>query len=255
MTKGVVLKQTPLGESDRIVTLYTTTMGKIRAVAKGVRKPKSKLAGHLEPLTHSHISVAEGRSLSYIGEAETVESFRRIREDLQLVSKGIYIADLVDSFTVEHSPSESIFALLIKSLNKLENKTETNRILRYFEVQLLNMSGFGPELRKCVECGSVLEPGSYLFSSALGGVLCNMCKASSQGSLIRLSLNAMKIFRYFQQESLDNIDELDIPRDLLKELNRVLRNYVRYVLEKDLKSAQFMSLVSADKDASTPTSW
>ena len=138
-------------------------------------------------------------------------------------------------------------------MKELEDKTETSQILRYFEVQLLSISGFGPELRECDECRTELEPGSHLFSSALGGVLCNMCKTSSQGSLIPLSLNAMKVLRYFQQGSLDNIDELDMPGDLLKELDRVLRNYVRYVLEKDLKSAQFMSLVSADKDASPPT--
>ena len=176
-TEGIVLKQMPLGEADRILTLYTTDLGKLRAVARGVRRPKSRLAGHLEPLTRATVSVSEGRSLDHIAEAETLQSYRRLREDLELVSKAMYLADLVDSFTVDRSPSLALFNLLAGSLARLESARSSDTVLRYFEVQLLHTSGFGPELRQCVECRGELEPATHHFCPASGGILCACVRA------------------------------------------------------------------------------
>ena len=111
-------------------------LGKLRAVARGVRRPKSRLAGHLEPLTRARVSVSEGRSLDHIAEAETLQSYRPLREDLELVSKAFYLADLVDSFTVDRSPS----LCPLRPASRLpcpagERPKSADQVLRYFEVQ------------------------------------------------------------------------------------------------------------------------
>ena len=245
-TEGIVLKQMPLGEADRILTLYTTDLGKLRAVARGVRRPKSRLAGHLEPLTRTRVSVSEGRSLDHIAEAETLQSYRRLREDLELVSKAMYLADLVDSFTVDRSPSTALFYLLAGSLARLESARSVDSVLRYFEVQLLHTSGFGPELSECVECRTALEPATHLFCPAAGGILCARCGPSAKGSLVPLSVNAIKVLRFFQREPPDAVDALGVPTHVLRETARALRSYTTYVLERDLKSARFMNLVAAE---------
>ena len=244
-TQGVVLKQTPIGEADRVLTIYTPDIGKVRAVARGARRARSKLGGHLEPLTHVRISVAQGRTLDAVTGVETVHSFRPLREDLQRVSKAVYLAELVDSITADESPNVHIFELLLTTLDRLQKAEAPAQLMRYFEVQLLRHSGFGPELFVCVECGSKLEPGDHLYSCAKGGILCPRCRAPSQ-ALLPLSLNAIKVLRFFQREEHATVAELSVGATLLEELEPLLRTYVRYVLDREPKSAEFMSLVASN---------
>ena len=246
-TQGIVLKQTPIGEADRILSLHTADLGKLRAVARGVRRPKSKLAGHLELLTHAKVSVAEGRSLDTIAEAETIHSFRGLREDLSLVSRAIYLADLVEGFTAERSPSAATFQLLLEALGRLQDDESPARVMRCFETQLLRCSGFGPELHRCVECRSVLEPGDQLFSSARGGILCNDCHVEQEEAMLSISLNAIKVLRFFQAEPYSRVAGLGLSVGLLEELERLLAAYIRHVLERELKSTEFMNLVTSGR--------
>ena len=243
-TRGVVLKQTPLGEADRILTIYTPDLGKLRAVARGVRRTTSRLAGHLEPLCHASISVSRGRSLDAISEAETIRSFRSVREDLERLSEGVYLAELTDSFSVEEQPSPDIYRLLLDALGSLEKSEEARRTARYFEAQILSRSGFGPELHQCVECRTRLEPGDYVHNSAKGGVLCDDCKALSEDALLPLSLNANKVLRFLATAGIERAEALQVPSAVAGETDRLLRSYIRYVLERELKSVEFMDLVA-----------
>jgi DNA repair protein RecO (recombination protein O) len=237
----------PLGEADRILTLFTPDMGKLRAVARGVRRTKSRMGGHLEPLTHVSVSVAHGKSLDTITEAETIHSFRGLKEDLGRVSRALYVAELVDGFSAEHSPSPNVYRLMLEALHRLQGSSGSGQIIRYFEVQLLRLSGFGPELLQCVECRSDIEPGDHLFSSAKGGVLCQRCRPSSGEALLPLSLNGMKVLRYLQREGYAGAAALTVPQALEDELERVLVSYTRYVLDRELKTTEFMRLVAVGR--------
>ena len=244
-TQGIVLKQMPLGEADRILTFYTPDIGKVRAVARGIRRARSKLAGHLEPLAHVLVSVAQGRTLDTVTGVETAHSFRGLREDLQRVSVAVYLAELVDGFTAEESPNVHIFELLLDTLAQLQKTEAPAQLIRYFEVQLLWHSGFGPELFVCVECASKLEPEDHLYSCAKGGILCPRCRVSLSEAALPISLNAIKVLRFFQREAHAKVAELNVGVALLEEVARLLRTYVRYVLDRELGSAEFMSLVAS----------
>ena len=245
-TQGIVLKQMPIGEADRILSIFTRDFGKVRVVARGVRKPTSKLAGHLEPLSHVAISVSRGRSLAPIREALTVRSFRGVRENLRLISEGVYLAELVESFSAEDQPSPVIYRLLLDALDWLEVNGDNARLMRYFELRLLMDSGFGPELRACVECRTTLEPGDYLYSSAGGGVLCDECKVTMDVVLMPLSLDANKVLRFYGRIGLEEAVGLNVSSRVADETNRVLRHYVRYLLERELKSVEFVDLVKRE---------
>lgn len=247
-TEAVVLRQTSLGEADRILTLFTPDVGKVRAVARGVRRPKSKLSGHLELLNQVKVSLSYGRSLDAVNEAQSIRSFRGFRDDLQRVSKAIYMAELVDGFTIENSANYELYLLLVNSLAWLESTDNADLLLRYFELHLLEASGYRPELVNCVECGTRLEPGDHLFSGSSGGMLCPKCRLTSEESLIPVSLNAIKVLRFLQREtSFANVNEFNAPPNLLGILERLNRVYIRYLFERDLKSAEFMNLVSNNR--------
>lgn len=241
-----MLKHMRLGEADRIITLYTPDRGKVRAVVKGARRAKSRKGGFLQPLTHVRVSVAEGRSLDQVVEAETVASFRAVREDLGLVSTGLYLADLVDAFSADGAVNPSEFRLLVAALGALESTERPERLAGYFETRILSVAGFGPEMRQCVDCGAELSAGDHVFSCADGGLVGPECRSQSDGVLIHVSLNTIKVLRFFQVADFPQALELSLTDRLIKDFRRVLGTYITYVLEREPRSAEFMHLVSSD---------
>src|SRR5512136_681352 len=151
-TEAIIIRKIKLGEADRILTLYTPDYGKIEAVAKGVRRPKSKLAGHLELLTYSQLRLARGRNLDTITGSQTIESFMPLKDDLRLSSYGLYAAELINQFTVAHAENSALFELFLEALNRLSRSQNPELTLRYFELHLLELSGFRPQLQECVVC-------------------------------------------------------------------------------------------------------
>ncbi len=245
-TEAVALRQIPLGEADRILTIYTPDMGKLRVVAKGIRRTKSRLGGHLELLNCVSVSLSQGRNLDVITEAQVIQSFRGFRDDLRLLSRALYVAELVDRFSDERSPNYEVYLLLLEVLSWLEQAGQSDLLLRHFELHLLEYSGYRPELRACVECRVMLEPGDHYFSSAVGGVLCPDCRVKSDDALILISLNAMKVLRFLQRDAdCTGAAELKVSSRLQAEIERLLHAYVRFLVERELKSAEFMSLVSS----------
>jgi len=111
--EAIIIKKTKLGEADRILTLYTPHLGKIQAVAKGVRRPRSKLSGHLELLTYSLVSLARGKNLDTITGSQTINSFLPLKSDLELTSYALYITELVNQFTADHIENYPLFCLLL----------------------------------------------------------------------------------------------------------------------------------------------
>ena len=143
-TEAIVLRQRKLGEADKIVTLYTSHQGKLDAVAKGVRRTKSRLAGHLEPLTLGAYLLAEGRELDIVTQADTVEAFPALRDDLERLSRGLYCAELVERLTPERSEANPVFRLLAETLGYLNSAPEYELVARRFELRLLGELGYRP---------------------------------------------------------------------------------------------------------------
>ncbi|MDZ4247535.1 MAG: DNA repair protein RecO, partial [Dehalococcoidia bacterium] len=162
-TEAIIIKKTRLGEADSILTLYTPRLGKIQGFAKSLRKPGSKMAGHLELLTHSMVSLARGRNLDTITGGQTITSFLPLKTDLSLTSQALYAIELVDQFTAGHIENYPLFQLLLGTLEELCQANDNELVLRHFEVHLLNEVGYRPQLQQCVSCQIALEPVTNSF--------------------------------------------------------------------------------------------
>ena len=226
-TEAVIIKKTKLGEADRILTLYTPDLGKIQAVAKGVRRPRSKLAGHLELLTHSLVSLARGRNLDTITGSQTINSFLPVKSDLDLTSYALYATELVNQFTADHIENRPLFQLLIETMQQLCQADDNELVLRYFELHLLNEVGYRPQLQQCVSCHQPLKAVINYFCASAGGMLCPDCR-HSQPLTHPLSVNALKVLRLLQNSDYSTISRLKMNPQLSHELEAVIRDYLKY---------------------------
>jgi len=244
-TEAIIIKRIKLAEADRILTIYTPELGKLRAIAKGTRRPKSKLGGHVELLTHSRLMLARGRNLDIITQAQTIGNFLPIKDNLELISRGLYIAELVDSFTGEHIEDRQLFKLLLETLNELSQSNDYEPVLRYFELNLLDRLGYRPQLQHCTDCNSSLKPEANFFSPRLGGVLCHQC-GFNESTAKPLSLNALKVLRLWQNCDFVAAKRVKINRELAAELEQLMREYIKYILEKQLKSTAWLDRLKSE---------
>ena len=244
-TEAIVLRRTNLGEADRILTLFTPNEGKIRAIAKGVRRPTSKLGGHVELLTHCSLMLARGRDLDIVTQGQIIDSFSPLRGDLWRISCALYLAELVDAFAAENVENRPVFTLLLDALHWLGQARHTGLVLRYFELHLLGHLGYQPQLQQCLNCKSALEPTANFFSASGGGVLCPNC-VDTEPVTRPISLNALKVLRFLQNSDLAASQRLRLRPNLARELEQLLREYIRYLLEREVKSTEFLHRLEAD---------
>ena len=245
-TEAVVIKKTKLGEADSILTFFTPRLGKIQGFAKSLRKPKSKMAGHLELLTHSTVSFSRGRNLDTITGAQTIDAFIPLKNDLWLMSCGLYIIELVHQFTAEHQENYGLFQLMLETLTRLCQAENKELVLRYFELHLLESAGYRPQLRQCVACHKALEQTTNYFSPAAGGILCPDCNLNHPFSY-PLSLNAQKVLRVLQNDDYSAADRVKIDAVLGREMENVIGGYLKYLLEKEVKSAAWLDTLRGQR--------
>jgi DNA repair protein RecO (recombination protein O) len=238
-TTGIVLRQRRLGEADKILTLFTPNLGKLDAVAKGVRRPRSKLAGHVEPLTYTSFMLARGRDLDIVTQAQTAEVFPALREDLERTGRAVYVAELVDRFTPDRQESYQAFRLLLETLRRLATEERLDITLRFFEMRLLGYLGYQPQTEECVVCGRALEAVANGWSAESGGVLCPDCARTAPMSR-SLTVNALKLMRLLQKGDFTAVLRVRTAPSLEAELERHLRDYLLYVLERDIRSTRFL---------------
>ncbi len=241
-TEAVVLRRFDLGEADRLVSVYTPDRGKLRLLAKGVRRTKSRKAGHLEPLTRTSLLVARGRDLDLVTQAEAIQSFPGLRSDLLRLGHATYALELVDRFTLEEGESRVLYQLLVATLGRLEEGREAFSVLRFFELHLLETVGYRPELFRCLDCGRETRPEDQFFANNLGGVLCPACGPKHAGTH-SLSLSALKVLRHLQRSAFEAAAAPAIRPAIRLEVERLLEEYIAAILERRLHTPAFLRAV------------
>lgn len=241
--EGVVLRRRNLGEADSILTVFSGSEGKFEAIAKGVRKARSRMRGHLEPLTRSRVLVARGRSLDVFTQAETVDAYRRLREDLDASAEALYCLELVDRFTEEHEPLPELYALLVGALELLEGGGGA-AVTRHFELRLLALLGYEPHVEGCVLCGGRLAEEETLLSAAAGGLVCRGCRAEAGGGRI-VSVDVVKLLRFARRATGAEFAAVRLPAGVAGELRAATAELVRYHLDRDPNARRFIEGVGA----------
>lgn len=240
---GIVLRRINLGEKDRILTVLTREHGKLSAVAKGSRRSGSKLAGASEPFTCSKMLFAKGQNLEVLTQAEIRESFPRVKQDVARVAHGVYLLELVDHFTDEREPNPELFDTLLSSMYVLESGAEPEIAARHFELQLLSILGYQPQFEMCLRCGRQIGRERVSFSPSMGGIVCERCGSPSADG-IRVPGAAASYARALRNAEPHRLHELKFPRAALCDVARMLKWHIRYRLERDLKTTEFLDAVT-----------
>ncbi|MEW6578458.1 MAG: DNA repair protein RecO [Chloroflexota bacterium] len=238
-TDAVILRRQDYGEADRLLVLLTAGHGKLRALAKGARKPIARKAGHLELYALVDMQLARGREWYHIREAETREPFLPLREDLVRSTYASHFVELIDRFTGEQDASRAEFDLLVRGLERLCTGADPRTGARYFELGLLGLAGFAPSLHQCAIGQEDVQPQDQFFSPADGGVICPEHHAGLDRGL-PVSLPALKVLRYLQTRPWEAVQGVNIGAALHLELERLMLAYLTYVLEQRLQSVEFL---------------
>ncbi|MBU6424244.1 MAG: DNA repair protein RecO [Chloroflexi bacterium] len=238
--EAIVLKTLDLGEADRILTLLTRHFGKVKAIAKGIRRPTSRLAGYAEPLSHATFQLARGRELDVLTGAESRSTYRLLREDLDRIAAAWYIAEIADRSTAEHAPAAPVFELVETALRHLEVGHIPSFVCRWWDLHLLDRTGFRPELLACARCGGALREATNGWSPLDGGAVCVACIDRSITGLPALSVRALKSLRYLLSSDFAAAAKLRIDAGLEQELERHLRAFLHHVLDREIASARLI---------------
>ena len=241
--EAVVLRHADWGEADRILTLYTRERGKVRAIAKGARRIRSRKAGHLEPFTRVTLQLAKGRDLLIVSQADTLDAYLPLGANLVKTGYASYVVELLDRFTYEdESENHAIFRLLTESLSRIASEADTWLAMRYYEVRLLDLLGFRPHLFECANCGEEIQPVDQFFSAGAGGVLCPKCAARLPGAW-NVSKEALKYFRHFQRSPYSEARRAHPVPEVQNELEALMQRYLTYLLERGLNSPGFIKQI------------
>jgi DNA repair protein RecO (recombination protein O) len=241
-TEAIVLRRSDFGEADRLLTVLTPYLGKLRLLAKGARKPTSRKAGHLELFTRTQLLVARGRNLDIVTQAQTIEPHRALRDDLWRMSHAYYVAELVDSFSEEQAENELLYQLLSDALDWICGSCDLALTMRFFELHMLSLVGYRPQLFECPHCSASLEPVTNYFSADAGGVLCPRCGEARRDAQV-ISLPVLKVLRYLQTRSYAQCTELRLRPSTHAEMEELMRHYLVYTLERQLKSVEFLEIL------------
>src|SRR5258707_2799359 len=205
-----VLSGFDYGEADRILTLITPGGGKIKAIAKGVRRQKSRIGGSLEPFGELRLALAHGRTFEVVTQAAVVHAWLRLRDDVVSFGRASYLAELANGALEERHAAEGVYLLLKRAYEILDVGMAPNRVARWFEMHFADELGVRPEVDRCVECGRLLEAGErYRWVPPLGGVLCERCPGPPHDR-VALSLEGLKLLKAHQRMDVEALAALRV---------------------------------------------
>jgi DNA repair protein RecO (recombination protein O) len=248
-TEGIVLKHFDLGEADKIITFYTRDKGKVRAVARGVRKVKNRLSGLVLPFSYNEIKIYRGRSIDQINHIESKYSFGELRGDLAKMAYASYMAEVVEKVGKEDNPNMMLFSLLLAAYYQILEITDKQAyrlelVNLKFKTNLLSVLGFKPELKLCIECESEIKlRTNNFFSISRGGTICNSCINDTDEYVFNLSGESLIILRRFLDPELVIPENLKISQKAFQSLNKLIDQFITYHLEITIKSEKFLHMI------------
>jgi DNA repair protein RecO (recombination protein O) len=239
-TQAIIVKRRDFSEADRVLTILTPEYGKLDVIAKGARKPTSHKTGHVELFTRADMLIHRGRDLDIAVQAEMVEPYLALRENLQRGAYASYVGELLDRLTTEGEENlTEVFELVADTFQRLCDDDDPRLVVRYYEMQLLDHTGFRPELTECVVSHEDIEPEDQFFSYTLGGAV--KPEAAHEGiGLVPISMTTLKLLRHLQRSPYHHVKTLAISPALHDDIERIMLGYITAVLERRLQSVDFI---------------
>jgi DNA repair protein RecO (recombination protein O) len=236
--EGIVIRTTDYGETNKIVTIYTREWGKIGVMARGAKKPKSRLSSVTQLFTHGYFLTQRGTGLGSVQQGEIITSFRSIGEDIFLTAYASYIVELTDKCTEDKKPNPFHFELLFQTLNYLNEGYDPDVLLYIYEMKMLNVMGLYPILNQCSVCGST--DGHFSFSIREGGFICHRCLEKDPYHF-KLSPATVKLLRLFYYFDLSRLGNISVKEETKTELKTVITAYYEEYSGLHLKTKKFLN--------------
>jgi len=243
-TKGIIIRRINLGEADRILTILTADRGKIRVVARGIRRSNAKLSGFLELFRYNEYLLAEGRNLDIITGAATIENFRQISLNLRKIGLAYYVAEIADKLIEETQEADQVFDLVYTVLKEINsNKLPLDFIKGFFEFNILSVLGFKPELNKCIVCEKSIDiTQKFGFSVSLGGLIDNDHFFSDPSAIV-LDQPTAEVLCTITDTPLKHFCSCKNLAEVTPQIARISANFLDYMMEKNLRSKEFLEEV------------
>ena len=227
------------------IDLETQWPGKLRVIAKGVRRQRSRLGGTLEPFAELELVLARGRTFDVVTQVSVSHPWLVLRDRLESAATAWYLGELAERAVEEEAGAHPVYPLLRRAFQLLDDRMEPGRVARWFAFALADALGMRPEVDRCVECDRTLEVGeAYRWVPMLGGVLCER-HASPPAEQIALSLDALKLLKAYRRLDIEAIAQLRLPHAVEVEVEAALRRFTRHMLERDARSLPFLDEVRA----------
>ncbi len=242
-TEGIVIRTRDYGESHKVVVLFTAERGKLPVLARGAKKPRSRLGAVTQLFTRGQYLCFLGSGMGTLSQGELISSHHGLRSDLLLTATAAYLVELLDRMTEEKDPSPALYRLLSSTLDQLEGGTDPEILSRIFELKVLEAAGYRPVLDKCAISGSRDRP--VRFSVRQGGFLCSDCLHRDPHTL-PLSETAARLLRLLQRITPDRIGEVRVKEETKAQLERVLRAFIDEYAGIKFKSRPFLDQLRKD---------
>ncbi len=242
-TDAIVLSRFDLGEADRVLTVITPTAGKLKVIAKGIRRPTSRIGGSLEPFAELTVALARGRTFDVVTQVSVGHAWLHLRDGLESAATAWYLAELADRSLEERHAAEPLYALLRRAYELLDAGMVPGRVARWYEMHLLDELGFRPEVDRCVECDRMLDSDErFRWVPPLGGVVCDRCPGPPH-ERTALSLDALKLLKAYQRLDIEALAGLRQAATVEGEVEAALRDFMRHALEREARSLAFLDEV------------
>lgn len=240
-SRGIILKSRDFKDSDKLLSVFTEKDGKVSAIAKGVKKPKSSLRACVQPFCHSYLYLHRSRELDLITQGKLLDFYGNSRQDLERALHCLYLMELLDKSLLEHVPMAELYHTLTAVLEAINEQGLNPLFIRYFESQLLVHLGYKPVLKHCVSCGQ--KPGGeFYFSLAEGGLVCPSCSRDTEYKMT-LSGETIGLLRFMTEGNFPAVAKVKVSPAGLKQLELFLEKYLEYHLERRFKMKNTIRLL------------
>lgn len=242
-TPAIVLKSRRWGEADRIVTFYTKQVGKIRGVARGARRLKSRFGAALEPFTLCHLDLFEkrGDSLFRVSSVDPIEPFQLLREDLGLMASAARMVNVIAAVTPDGDPDSRLFDTLEQGLRSLLRSSDPVYTALLFQIRLLGLTGFRPQTDRCAACGQIKPTGEPQFSPMAGGLVCTSCAACQPVRCMDLSRGSLLFLQQAVRLAPALVTRLRATGQVRAEVEEAIDGYVTVVAGRRLPPSDFLA--------------
>ncbi|WP_156856812.1 DNA repair protein RecO [Oceanobacillus sp. AG] len=236
--EGIILKTIDYGETNKIITIFSKNIGKFTAMARGAKKPRSRMAAVTQPFIAGQFFVYINPGLSTIRQGEILESFRPLREDIEKTAYTAYLIELSEKLLDDKTPEPYLYDQLYRTMEWIAEHDEYDIPILMYELKIFQKGGFAPTLSHCSNCGN--KEGPYAFSIGEGGLLCRRC-LSLDDQAVQLTEIQVKLLQMFQAVGIEQVGEISVKLENRQLFRRLLDAYYDRFGGYFLKSRRFLN--------------